>query len=197
MYWLERLDHNTDGHQSRINAEDRLLVHLQERLDRGAASDTLTQGAIDKLDHFDIFVRFNSCHVDEEVFERVRGYLACEFARGEIEVCIAWLNLRGGRAITWNIIMDAVALAETDIELEHIAAGPTEHLLARHEEMWRYVEWRASKDPKFKRMLTGVWRYLINGETWSKLRVLQAEVKDPLPCMKPLTSEGVPREPAR
>ena len=58
----------------------------------------------------------------------------------------------------WLFIREAVAWAETDGELGHVAAGPMEHLLRRHgAEIIDAVEAQAAADPKFARMLGGAW----------------------------------------
>ena len=75
----------------------------------------------------------------------------------------------------------AVALAGSDDELSHIAAGPIEHLLGWHGEDYIYlVEEQAAADLKFARTLTGVWRYKMSDEVWSRVEWLKALVREPL-----------------
>ena len=74
----------------------------------------------------------------------------------------------------WRFILAAIAHA-SDEELGHIAAGPVEHLLGKHGD--RYIgeiERRAESDPKFARMLSGVWKYMMSDEVWARVEALKA-----------------------
>jgi len=82
----------------------------------------------------------------------------------------------------WDFVAAAVARAETDEHLAHIAAGPAECLLGRHgDASIAWFEERSAADPKFARMMTGVWRYRMTDEVWERVQRLQARVEDPLP----------------
>jgi tetratricopeptide (TPR) repeat protein len=82
----------------------------------------------------------------------------------------------------WQFILAAVSQAESDDELWEIAAGPVGTLLSGHgEEVIERIEQQAAKDSKFARMLTGVWKWgKMKKEIWLRVRILQANVKDPL-----------------
>jgi hypothetical protein len=74
-----------------------------------------------------------------------------------------------------------MAQAESDDELGHIAAGPVEHLLGWNGELFiAQIEQLAAADPKFARMLTGVWKYKIPEAVWARVQAIQASVPDPL-----------------
>ena len=81
----------------------------------------------------------------------------------------------------WEFICSAVASAESDDELAHIAAGPAEHLLGRHgQEFIARMEAHAAADPTFARMLTGVWQHLMPDDIWARVQAIQDGVPDPL-----------------
>ncbi len=83
-------------------------------------------------------------------------------------------------------MLNAVAFAETEDHLGRIACGLAEILLAHYGSLMPLFEERARKDPKFARMLTGVWRHRMSDEVWMRLRALQAAVELPLSQMIPL-----------
>ena len=77
----------------------------------------------------------------------------------------------------WEFILAALAHAESDDELGHIAAGPIECLLGWHGESYiDRVEQQASTDAKFCRALTGVWKYLMKDEVWERVKAIQERV---------------------
>jgi hypothetical protein len=75
----------------------------------------------------------------------------------------------------WTFIMAALAHASDD-ELGHLAAGPVEHLLGWHGSSYiDEVERQAASNPKFARMLSRVWRYMMNDELWKRMEDLKAK----------------------
>lgn len=77
----------------------------------------------------------------------------------------------------WRFVLNAVALAESDEALGHIAAGPLEALLGRHGEAFvAKIEERADIDPKFARALTGVWKNQMSDSVWARVQALQARL---------------------
>jgi hypothetical protein len=80
----------------------------------------------------------------------------------------------------WQFLRAAVSQAESDDELKHVAAGPAEHLLGWHgADYIDAVEEQAAADPKFARMLSGVWKYLMKDEVWERVQALKARYADP------------------
>jgi hypothetical protein len=78
----------------------------------------------------------------------------------------------------WQFILAALAHA-SDAELGHIAAGPMEHLLGKHGEKYiEEIERRAASDPRFARMLSGVWKYMMSDEVWARVEALKARFPD-------------------
>jgi hypothetical protein len=91
------------------------------------------------------------------------------------------MNFSAASEVQWGFILIGVSLAESDDELGHIAAGPIEHLLGWHGDVYiDIVEKEALTNPRFARTLTGVWQYMMPDEIWSRLQVLQKRVTDPL-----------------
>jgi hypothetical protein len=101
--------------------------------------------------------------------------------QSEMGQSVVSMNFTARADLQWQFILMAVSLAESDDELSHIAAGPLEHLLGWHgEDYISLVEEQAAADPKFARMLTGVWRYKMSDEVWSQVERLKARVTEPL-----------------
>lgn len=83
--------------------------------------------------------------------------------------------------LQWKFILLTVSLAETDEQLGDIAAGGIEHLLGWHGEKYIEIfEQEVQQNPKFARALTGVWKYMMSDEVWTRIQKLQAPVKDKL-----------------
>ena len=75
----------------------------------------------------------------------------------------------------WRFVRAAVAQAESDDELGHIAAGPMECLLGWHGPAYiGAVEQLAAIDAKFARMLSDVWKYLMTDDVWERVLALKA-----------------------
>ena len=87
----------------------------------------------------------------------------------------------------WSLTLGLIAGAPNDEwALQSIAAGPLEDLLSRFDgEAIERVEAEASRDPKFRRVLSGVWRMNMSADVWGRVRAIQAAVPDPLPEMRP------------
>jgi len=99
----------------------------------------------------------------------------------DLGMMVVMMNFTAVADHQWQFIRAAVAHAESDDELGHIAAGPLEHLLGWHGEKFiTQVEQQAGADPKFARMLTGAWKYRMSDEVWARVQAIQAGVPDPL-----------------
>jgi hypothetical protein len=86
----------------------------------------------------------------------------------------------------WEMVLECVRQAQTDQDLDHVAAGPIEGLLGRFgKEVIDRVEKEASVDPKFARTLTGVWRHTMTDDVWARVRAIQRCVSDPLKAYRP------------
>ena len=92
----------------------------------------------------------------------------------DVAQSVVLMNFTAKPEQQWQFILAAVSQA-SDEELEHIAAGPVEHLLSSHGTQYiDLVEQQASSDLRFARMLTGVWRHLMSDAVWARLEVLKA-----------------------
>jgi hypothetical protein len=111
---------------------------------------------------------------------------------GEVAPSVTLMSFTARPQHQWQFILKAVALVDSDDGMGHIAAGPLEHLLGWHGEVViEQVEERSARDPKFARVLTGVWRYRISDSIWARVRALQARVAEPLPgCIPFETPRG-------
>jgi hypothetical protein len=99
----------------------------------------------------------------------------------DIGVRVVMMNSTASPEKQWTFILAAMALASSDDELGHIAAGPLEHLLAYHgQDYIERVEERSAHDPKFARTVTGVWKHLMTDDIWARVRAIQAGVSDRL-----------------
>jgi hypothetical protein len=92
-------------------------------------------------------------------------------------------------------ILELIAEApDNDRVLRDIAAGPLEGFLGRFDaEVIDRVEAEAARDPRSRRVLSGVWKHGMPDPVWSRVRAIQATEHDPMPEMRP----HVPGEPDR
>jgi hypothetical protein len=94
---------------------------------------------------------------------------------------VVMMNFTAKPQLQCQFVLAAVAHAQSDDELGHIAAGPMEHLLGWHGKQFiAQVEQRATIDQKFARMVTGVWKYKMADDVWVRLQAIQEKVSDPL-----------------
>jgi Family of unknown function (DUF6869) len=97
----------------------------------------------------------------------------------DVSQSVVMMNFTARPEHQWHFILAAVGHASDD-ELGDIAAGPMEHLLGKHGERYiENVEQRAEADPKFARMLAGVWKYMMTDEVWARVQVLKARYAAP------------------
>ena len=116
-----------------------------------------------------------------ELKQAVEGYL--EYCRSNDErfhgcsQAITAMTFLSPPEDQWAMILEAIRQARDDGDLGHIAAGPIEGLLGRHGEGYiALVEHQATSDPKFARAMTGVWKYMMSDEVWSRVQALKARV---------------------
>jgi len=88
----------------------------------------------------------------------------------------------------WSLILRLVEKSPcNDTILQAIAAGPLESFLGRFDgEVIDMVEREATRDEKFRRVLTGVWKHGMSDSTWHRVRAIQRAVTAPLPEMIPI-----------
>jgi hypothetical protein len=105
-----------------------------------------------------------------------------ETAELDVNAYVILMNFSADPERQWQFIRCAVAHAESDDDLGHIAAGPVEHLLNRHgKDFLARVEAEAAADATFARMLTGVWKWdTTDDEVWARVQAIQSTVSDVL-----------------
>ncbi|NSY38533.1 DUF6869 domain-containing protein [Leisingera sp. ANG59] len=162
-----------------LTAEELLAVYWLR-------SEELNLQDQDTLEKLRSFVRQRKLQVTNQVLENACDYLHSGLSKGDVEQWIVFICFWANPNALWNFTIDAMAAAENDDDLGRIAVGLAEHILAHYGSMMPYFEARASVDPDFKRMLTGVWRHRMSDDVWMRLRALQAEVPNPLGNMIPL-----------
>jgi hypothetical protein len=95
-------------------------------------------------------------------------------SESDVGQSVVMMNFTARPEHQWRFILAAVAHA-SDQELGHIAAGPVEHLLGKHGAQYiDQVAGRAEADPKFARMLSGVWKYMMTDDVWARVEALKA-----------------------
>jgi len=94
-------------------------------------------------------------------------------AKNDVSLSVTMMGFTARPEQQWRFILAAVAHASED-EFGDIGAGPVEHLLGWHgEEYIGPVERQAESDPKFARMLAGVWKYMMSDEVWARVEALK------------------------
>ena len=115
----------------------------------------------------------------DEMVDFARAWLA--ELRGEVPPeeagigqSVVMMNFIAPADQQWEFILAAVAHAESDDELGHIAAGPIEHLLGTHGDAYiNLVEREAVTDGKFARTMSGVWKHMMSDEVWSRVQAIK------------------------
>ncbi|MCB1784580.1 MAG: hypothetical protein KDI13_11385 [Alphaproteobacteria bacterium] len=73
----------------------------------------------------------------------------------------------------WLIILKIHALTDDPQVLSLLSAGLLENLLSLFpSQSIDWVEEQARKDPRFKKLLRGVWQNLMSDETWQRVQKL-------------------------
>jgi hypothetical protein len=96
-------------------------------------------------------------------------------SESDVGQSVVMMNFTASSDHQWRFILAAVTHA-SDEDLGHIAAGPLEQLLGHNGAGYiDRVEQRAKADPKFARMLTGVWQYMMTDEVWARVEALKSK----------------------
>ncbi len=132
------------------------------------------------------FAEHKGLAVSAETLQEAANHLDGGLAKGNVDQWIVFVCFWGHPFAIWDFMLDAMEVATNDQHYKEIATSLAEHLLAYYGSMIPVFEDWASKDPKFKRMLTGVWRHKMSDQVWLRLRAMQSEVSDPLTTMIPL-----------
>jgi len=92
---------------------------------------------------------------------------------------VDWEIPREKPELCWDVILEILNRIEPDPSnrlFQVLAAGPLEDLLANHGEAFvERVTAQAAKDPRFARLLGGVWRHTMSAEVWSAVQASKSE----------------------
>jgi len=92
---------------------------------------------------------------------------------------VDWELPREQPELCWNVILEIVSRIEPEPSnrlFQVLAAGPLEDLLANHgAEFIERVKQPAANDPRFARLLGGVWRNTMTSEVWSAIQASKSE----------------------
>ena len=92
---------------------------------------------------------------------------------------VVLMNFTASPDQQWQFLVAAVNSARTKDHLAAIAAGPLEHLLAKHgDEYISRVEVEARNSKAFAKAVADVWRNSMNNEVWSRVQAIQATVEE-------------------
>jgi len=126
---------------------------------------------------------------DERRNDLVRTYLKDVGERQEDDPtgaigAIIFMTVAADLDEQWEIVLDLIEQApEDDHVLGNLAAGPLEGLLGRFDgEAIDRVEEKASQDPRFRRVLSGVWQLTMSDSTWRRVQAIQRTEPNPLPA---------------
>ncbi len=190
--------------ESRLGPQDPRSVKAAARLAKApaiAASFAATRG-VPRLDRSEDlqFDEFDRPWADDRRDGLFRAYFEALARPDEDDptgavMTITGLTFAADADEQWGVILDLIARApdEEDV-LQTLAAGPLEGFLGRFDgEVIDRVEAEAARDPKFRRVLSGVWKHGMSDPVWGRIRAIQATVPDPLPEMRPPgTNQGRP-----
>lgn len=102
-------------------------------------------------------------------------------AEANLNQTVVLMNFTASAEAQWQFTLAAIGQAQSDDDLGHVAAGPLEHLLGRHgSEFIGRIEQQALQDLKFARAMTGVWKYMMADEVWSRVEAVKNSVTNPL-----------------
>jgi len=109
------------------------------------------------------------------LFQLRRGLQDGERDWGET---VTMMNFTARPEQQWRFILAAIDHATSDAELSHIAAGPLEHLLGWHGEIYiSEIEIHSANKPKLAKALTGVRKYMMSDDTWSRVQTIQQQAE--------------------
>lgn len=144
------------------------------------------------------FDPFSRPWTDERRSDLIRAYLDSVRLTGTEDddptgamLAITGMTFTADPDTQWSVVLELIERApEDDGVLQNLAAGPLEGLLGRFgDEVIDRAERQATLDPRFRRVLSGVWKHTMPDAVWARVRAIQATVVDPLPEMRPFSTE--------
>jgi hypothetical protein len=108
-------------------------------------------------------------------FEEVRAKDRDEEAADHHGHAVVLMNFTASHEVQWEFIQIAVAKAASESELSAVAAGPFEHLMGSHGEVYiNRVEQLANSSQEFRKMVSSSWRHMMSDEVWARVKAIQA-----------------------
>ena len=100
----------------------------------------------------------------------------------DLGTTVVSMNLFAAPELQWEFILLTVSIAETDMELAAIAAGPIQHLLGKFGEQYiDQVEKQAATDPKFFRVLSGIrGERSIDDKILLRIQRMKEQISEPI-----------------
>ena len=84
------------------------------------------------------------------------------------------MNFTAPPNVQWEYILAAVLLAQNEDQLDALAAGPMEHLLATHgDDYIDQFEALAASNSKFATAVEGVWQNRMSDTVWSRVEAIK------------------------
>lgn len=82
----------------------------------------------------------------------------------------------GGDAELWQFVLNTYQKEMSNKTLSILAAGPLEDALSKNGEAYiDQVEELARKDPKFRKLLAGVWKNAMSEDLWARVCAVKGE----------------------
>jgi hypothetical protein len=73
----------------------------------------------------------------------------------------------------WRTILLIWSMDQSARTIQRLSAGPLEDLLAKHgDEMIETIEAEALRNPRFAKLLGGVWKNRMTNEVWARVRAV-------------------------
>jgi tetratricopeptide (TPR) repeat protein len=195
--------------QARLGPDDPATVEAAAHLagirdfTESFAANRPARRPLGRLDEEKLFDPFSRPWADERRPDLIRAYFASfdepdeDDPTGAVQAIVA-LSFAAGLDEQWGVIRELIAEApDEDRVLQALAAGPLDGFLGRFDgEAIDRVEDEAGRDPRFRRVLTGVWKHGMSDPVWARVRALQATEPDPLPEIRPFApGDGPPTDP--
>ena len=92
---------------------------------------------------------------------------------------VVLMNFTASPAQQWVFLQAAMAAVKSEDDLSAIAAGPLEHLLAKHgDEYIGVIESQARLSRHFALAVAGVWRNTMSDDVWLRVQNIQKTVEE-------------------
>lgn len=95
-------------------------------------------------------------------------------ADDDVGTTVTLMNFTASADVQWTFLQAAVDAAESEEEICAVAAGPFEHLLGHHGDLYiDEVERLCREEPKWRRVANSAWRYMMSDAVWARVQALK------------------------